>query len=325
MQTGLWCIYRIYHDLTICNGPKALKENIFIKKCACGVYFNFKMNKDVMKNFKHKTHNSALRSLLLVLFLNFWAMHYAECKIRDYSPHKGYIQDIHKDDGEIGEEIPLLEKPEKTGPSLKEQIFNSELSREFKTRYEDKFGKTESERIFNSPNKYTYYDDLYTMRGTPEQVSAQRQEFGEYMMRRLVEYHADNIAKNDPQIRPVWEAKEKISQIKVEIDEVKFDARYSFAGNIFDIRAHTNTVEAKSSITFAGSGVFENILSVNKKFTPRFQAEIRYLTVDAKLASILTKSWPKGYVTTLTLSTAVADSTRSPRDTLYLVGAGYLF
>ncbi len=244
---------------------------------------------------------------------------------RNYEPHPGYLSSVENKDSDPGIEVPVVVKPADDGPTLREKIFNPELSKEFKDRYEDKFGRTEPERIYNSPNKYTYYDDLYTLQGTQEQVNIQKRDFGDYMIRRLIEYHADRYAKSDPQVRPIWEAKERLSQVKVEVQEVKFDAKYSLAGNILDLRARSPWFDTKVSLILRGATPTETIVSVTKDLTSSLNIEGRFLSADAKTTTILSKKLRQNLNSTLTFSTFTGSSLLSVRESLYLAGLGYIF
>ena len=56
--------------------------------------------------------------------------------------------------------------------------------------------------------------------------SAHQSDYGQYVLRRLSEYHVDNFAKSDPSVRPLWEAKEKLSKVNVQVQKVKVDMEY---------------------------------------------------------------------------------------------------
>ncbi len=265
-------------------------------------------------------HLSKWQSLILVILVFFGLPSYAEEMNRNYEDHPGYVSSLENEKNDPGVEVPFIDKPAANQISLKEKIFNTELSKEFKDRYEDKFGRTEPERVYNSPNKYTYYDDLYTLQGTPSQVDDQERAFGNYMMARLVEYHFDNYLKSDPSMRTIYETKERLSQVKVEVDEVKFDAKYDLAGNLIDLRARAPLFDTKITI---GSG--QRILSFTRAQTPTVGLEARYLDIDKKVAGIITKRFTRFLTTSFTASACTGDSTASPRETLYLSGLSYNF
>jgi hypothetical protein len=277
------------------------------------------------KIFQILTQKSAYLLAMCLTLICVGFVSQAASPARNYDPHPGYISGVEKQNSDSGIEVPVVVKPADDGPTLREKIFNPELSKEFKDRYEDKFGRTEPERIYNSPNKYTYYDDLYTLQGTQEQVNTQKRDFGDYMIRRLIEYHADRYAKSDPQVRPLWEAKERLSQVKVEVQEVKFDAKYSLAGNILDLRARSPWFDTKVSLILRGATPNETIVSVTRDLSASLNIEGRFLSSDAKTTTILSKKIRPNLASTLTFSTFTGDSILSVRETLYLAGIGYIF
>ncbi len=271
-------------------------------------------------NLKTQVRRARLSCQLLVFLMLAVPKVMAASFDRNYDQHPGYLSSVKNEIDDEGVEIAFIGKPSATSIPLKEKIFNSEISKEFKDRYEDKFGRTEPERVYNSPNKQTYYDDLYTLQGTPAQVADQKRDFGNYMMARLVEYHTDNYLKSDPAMRPVYEAKERLSQVKVEVDQVKFDAKYSLAANLIDLRARAPWFDTKITL-----GTNEKLVSVTRTQSPSIGFEARYLAIDQKIAGIVTKRLSKSLVTSFTASSCTGESTSSVRETLYLSGLTLLF
>ena len=51
------------------------------------------------------------------------------------------------------------------------------------------------------------------------------------MMKRLGEWHLDNYLKTNPGARGIYELKEQMSSMKVEVQSFQFDMRYEIAGN----------------------------------------------------------------------------------------------
>lgn len=216
-------------------------------------------------------------------------------------------------------------------PSLHGRIFTDALNQEFKTRYEERFGRTEIERVVLAPNRFTYYNDAFGFRGTPQDVTLERRRFAEFMMRRLAEWHFENYAKNDPKVRPVWEAKERISNLKVEVASFRIDARYSLSGNILDVNLMNPWV--KSHITLEmdpnsmGPGpVRESIFTVVKPIHDRYTVEARWRVADGIVSLIQHRPLQMGqwghWHASLTTSAAIKATGRSTRETLWLAGLG---
>ncbi len=237
---------------------------------------------------------------------------------RDYSPHSGYVSSVQDEKNDDGIEIPFISPPAITTVPIKEKIFNSEISRELQNRYEDKFGRTEAERVYNSPNKDSYYEDLYMLNGTRQQADDQKRAFGNYMMARLVEYHTDRYLKSDPTARPIYEAKERLSKVRVEVQEVKIDAKYDLAGNTVDVMAKAPWFNTKLTV-----GTNQKFLSVTRQQTPSVGLEARYLMIEQKIAAIITKRMSQALSLSLTASKCTDDNPVCEK--LLLGGLGLVF
>jgi hypothetical protein len=280
--------------------------------------------------FSHLINRFRVRSLA-VLLAGILAWPGTLLAIGSPNSNEGYLSTTQSVENERYEEIsdlPLIAPPPPTGPDLRSRIFNNQLSKEFRESYEDKFGRTAAERTYYAPNKYTYFDDPYTLNGTPEDISGQRRAFGEYMIRRLLEYHVDNYAKNDPGVKPLWEAKEKLSNIKAEVQRMKFDARYDFAGNTLDVREEGPYFNSKLTFQMGGGspgGVGETIFSVSRGLTPTVGLEGRYYFTDGVISWITSKSLTPQLSSTFTVSTFTKPVGTTVRESLYLAGLSYTF
>lgn len=242
---------------------------------------------------------------------------------------RGYVADIRMEREQRNEDLVWIQKP--SGETmLRDRIFNERLSREFRERYEQRFGQTEVERVFLAPNRTSYYNDVYGLKGTPQDISEERRRFGEFMIRRLAEWHVENYAKNDPSVRVVWEAKEKLSNLKVEVASFRIDAQYSIAGNIFDIKLVNPYAQSKISLLmnpdqFGPGPIDEALLSVIKPINPRYTIEGRWRVTDGFVSLIQYRPLGRYWNGSLTTSAAIHGAGRSPRETLWLVGLGRIF
>lgn len=245
---------------------------------------------------------------------------------RDYKKHEGYIDSTAGERETQYSDVVLIPPPGDDGPNLRDRIFNDKLSREFRERYEEKFGRTEVERVYNSPNRFTYYDDVYGMRGTPEEITDQRRSFGEFMLRRLAEFHVENWAKNDPKVRPVWEAKERLSELNIQVQEFRLDAKYSLAGNTLDMLVVNPYVStARVRMELSGLGVYETIVTLGRNITPTVGVETDYKVTDGVVQYILRKALTPALSGTLSASTFTRESGLTIRESVYLSGLSYVF
>lgn len=243
---------------------------------------------------------------------------------------KGYIESIDQE-----EEIPKdFEIPIPKNVSLRpqtqvsDQIFTTQLAAEFRSRYEQTFGRTAAEQIYNfQSNPYELQTATtaniqyqgYQMTGL-EMSSAQR-KFGEYMGRRLLEYHVDAYFRNDPKIRPVYEFKEKVSKVKVEVSPgYTFNAQYSFSGNYFDVIFNSPVVRAVARME--GDEV---IVTLQSSFTKTISGEEYYAVKDGIQKVVLRKQLNSVLGTNLLVSTFTKPEGQTARESLYLAGLQYIF
>lgn len=250
---------------------------------------------------------------------------------RHYGPHSGYLETTKGERDTQVEDMILVQPPESLGPTLRERIFNDKLSKEFRDRYEEKFGRTEVERIYHSPNRYTYYDDVYGFDGSVQDMNDERRRFGEFMIRRLAEYHVDSYAKSDPSVRPLWEAKERLSQVKLEVSRFRFDVKYSISGNTLDVNAVNPWLSTSRVRLHMNSGAFgpgpveETIVSLGRNLTNTVVLEGHAYLTDGIFSVLARKSLSERLATTATFSTFFKDQGTSIRESLYLSGLSYTF
>lgn len=242
---------------------------------------------------------------------------------------RGYVSDVRTERKEVSVELVWIQNPDDDA-NLNARIFNQTLSREFRERYEQRFGQTEIERVFLAPNRTSYYNDVYGVKGTPQEISDERRKFGEFMVRRLAEWHVENYAKNDPSARVVWEAKERISNLKVEVASFRLDAQYSIAGNVLDIKMVNPFVQSKLSLLmnpdqFGPGPIDEALLSVYKPINSRYAVEGRWRVTDGFLSLIQYRPLGRFWSGSLTTSAAIHGAGKSARETLWLAGVSRTF
>lgn len=244
---------------------------------------------------------------------------------REYTSHNGYIGEIQNERTEVISEMAAIEAPATLGPPLKDQIFDEKLTKDFRERYEQKFGRTEAERVYNSPNRFTYYTDLYTFKGSPEEEDIEKRAYANYMVKKLAEYHVEKYMKSDPKTKSVWEAKERISQANVSSGSFKMKVRYDLVGGKADIEMVNPIVETKATLEMSGTQVKESLIVLKKPITKKVAVESRYKNVEGILAFIATRTFTPALSVNLTASTYTNHSPISTRESLYLAGLNYVF
>lgn len=242
---------------------------------------------------------------------------------RDYSAHEGYLSTTDGERDARYQDVVMMRPPGETGPSLRDRIFTDELNKEFRDRYDERFGRTEMDRVYNSPNRFTFYNDIFGFRGTPQAMNDEHRRFGELVMRRLAEFHVDNWAKSDPKARAVWEAKERISQVKLEVQSFRFDVRYSLAGNAVDVlmvNPYFNVSRIRMEIDNR-----ETILTLGRTITASTSVESAYKVTDGIFQFVVRRSLTPALGASVSTSTFTRDAGPSIRESVYLAGMSYGF
>ena len=177
-----------------------------------------------------------------------------------YGDHFGYLFNVADEKNRRDVEMVMLEPPKEQKKPFNQVIFNEKLSKEFHQQYQYRFGQTQAQQIMNSPGRFDGYS-YYTDYNNQQNVSAQEYQkyqrtFAEYMGRRLFEYHFDNWAKNNSVVRPVYQLKDRVSKLNVEVKKnYKMKIKYSFSGNYLDLSMENpQKIENKFTLQMRQSG-----------------------------------------------------------------------
>lgn len=234
--------------------------------------------------------------------------------------HWGYLPTIAEERNLRVVEMVLIDDPTRKATPLNEIIFDEELSKEFRLRYEMQFGRTEVEQNLNAPNQYQTYEYATGVRVTPEEDVEKKQAYGDYMIRRLAEHHVDQYAKSSPNLRPVYELKERVSNVNLEVRKgYKVKLHYSLSGNYVDVKVD-NPYEVATQITlqmneesFGPTSVSETIVSVGYPVTKSISVG-SYYTVNAGAFSLAGyKVLKDNLSTSITGSTHLADADKESK------------
>lgn len=211
-----------------------------------------------------------------------------------YGLRPGYTDDVSGEVSSEPKEMILIEKPQVLqGPGLHEKIFNSELTNEFIFRYQQQFGRTEQEENYFLLNRDRY---SITNEGIiPAEKDERRRKFAEYMMKRLTEYHAENILKTDPQFKKVYELKQRIQNIEVKVTEqTRADMMYSFVGNFFNAKVTHPYVTFLTNVNMDPGMVFptepkELFFILRKAVFWNVDAELSYEVYDRAIKGLISQ------------------------------------
>ncbi len=238
----------------------------------------------------------------------------------------GYISDVQAEKEERFYEIFLFSIPPVKSTNLKDIIFNRELSTEFKEKYREKFGQLDSESIVYQPTKFSILDENRGAILSVEQTNNKRKEFAEFMIKRLVEWHLDNYIKKDPTMRPVYELKEKLSNVEVQVTkETKVNIRYSLSDNSADVIVDNPYVDSKLSLEmnprqFGPGPIQEQKMVIEKQLDKRHRINTWATQTDGICSIEFIRLFRGHWSTNLASTAAYKGGGTSSRETKYLVG-----
>ncbi|MGE0526969.1 MAG: hypothetical protein AB7G93_04090 [Bdellovibrionales bacterium] len=244
-----------------------------------------------------------------------------------YGYHYGYTFEVAEEKNKRDVEMVMLEEPKDDRKPLTEVIFNEKLSREFQRQYEYRFGQTQAEQVINSPGRtdeYTYYSGANV---TIQEYQKQQQKFAEYMGRRLTEFHVDNWAKKDPDFRPVYEMKDRVSNLNVQVKKgYKVKWKYNFAGPNMDLSVENPyDIEARMRMEMSGivSSPTEVIYTVGYPVTKKVRVTALHKQIDGIYQLVGTRQLTKTLSTSLTGSIDTAAAGLSVQQNLILIGLSW--
>jgi len=243
----------------------------------------------------------------------------------------GYLDNVDDEVPSEPQEMILMEKPSFLNkPSIHDQIFNSTLSNEFLWKYQQTFGKTEAEQNYYLTSQQGYYNSPTGLTAT--QQDDQRRAFAEYMMKRLAEFHTENIMKTDPQFKKVYEVKQAVSNFEIKAGpQTKLDLTYSFVGNFATGTFINPVANLYASINMSPSAYIpgqpqEVSVIARRSLTTRITAETGYTLYDKAAHFLVTRAFTptiSGNVSeTIHMTGTEVDITR---EGLSLVGCTVIF
>jgi hypothetical protein len=244
----------------------------------------------------------------------------------------GYVSSITEDTFEEPKDLALMPAPLGYGDfDFSATLFTDTLSKEFVERYREKLGYTEAERSATSPVDLKAYGDNTGYTEEVRQHQQKQREFGEYMFRRLAEFHVDNFFKSEPKLRKVYELKERVSNLDVRVNEsTKLNTNYSFSGNFITATVENPIINGRARFEMnpaqLGPGpIEETILSIYRNLTQNVFMETHYRLTQQILSFVGRKSFSERLQTTLSLSNGFKELADKPRETLIVGGLLFLY
>ncbi len=264
------------------------------------------------------------RAAILVTLLPHFSLAEAPDEAQPFGAHYGYVFDVQEEKNRRDIEMVMLERPKDPRKPLSEIIVNEKLTREFQQQYQYRFGQTQAEQVINSPGQYDEYKYFTDRNVTLQQYQTYQRQFAEYMGRRLTEYHIDNWAKNDPDIRPVYEFKDKVSNLNMEVRKgYKIHWKYNFAGPSMDIRLD-NPYEVESRVRVQMNGVIskpeEVIYTFGYGFTPRVRGSFVHKSEDGIYQLVFSRRMSQSLSASVTASKDTLKAGPTVQQDLLLLG-----
>jgi hypothetical protein len=263
--------------------------------------------------------------LLIVLGAGASHAHADEKRPAAFGSHYGYVSDVEEERNKRDIELVLPDNPPPR-KTLSEALFNPKLTKDFQSEYEYRFGRSQAEQLLNSPgqqDEYIYYTG-HTV--TIQEYQSAQRAFATYMGRKLFEYHVDNWAKNDPDLRPAYQLKDRVSNLNVKVKSgYKVNWKYNFAGPNMEVKVENPyDIEAKAHIDMNGLlSPNEEIYSLGYPINPRTRVTGIYKRVDGLYQLIFTRQLTKRISSSLTGSVDTRDEGPTIRQNLLLVGLSW--
>jgi hypothetical protein len=202
-----------------------------------------------------------------VLFLLILAWSHKAWAINSYSVHDDYLNVVEQEPSQASFELEALARPSVQVP-LQQRIFDEKITKEFKDRYAERFGGTETLQAYFDPNRLSYY--------TIQQDYAAKQNYANYMIRRLAEYHAEKYFTSEPGLKTVWDVKEAVSQAQVGNKNFKIKGQYNISANLVEMNMETPFVNARLTTKPDGKSSADSALILSRVLNPKLSIEARY-------------------------------------------------
>jgi hypothetical protein len=181
--------------------------------------------------------------------------------------HPGYLISVEGERYQLSREVIIMPDTVAERLTLNQRIFTDKLSKDFQSRYEDQFGRSQAEQLDAIPMRFYERELKPGVYVTEEQYIEKQQRFGNYMGKRLLEHHVDNYMRENPEARPILELKEKVSNVSMTVKQgYKVRFKYSFSGNYLDVKLE-NPYNIEAKVTLEDMGDDDAIASLGYPVT----------------------------------------------------------
>lgn len=182
---------------------------------------------------------------------------------RDEDEVPGYSEELKPENEDTGEILYSVENPYRNEIKFSEKVFDPTLSKDIIQRYQESFGRTEAEIIqARTPYLNSNFSEGASITFNEEDYQKQQQSFGNYVVKRVAEYHFEKEAKENPDLRGVYETKQKLENINASVGQFKIRGKYRLASN--SVIAMVQNPYVDMQVRFELSGERETVFSLEK-------------------------------------------------------------
>jgi hypothetical protein len=215
-------------------------------------------------------------------------------------------------------------------PLLQRSIFNEKLIKEIKERYSEKFVQPDAQLVSGEINKHILRYEPVDYLGSAQQAAIERNRFGEFIIRRLAEWHLDNYAKHEPKMRPVYQARDRLNQVSLKVSRLKVAVHYSLSSNSADVDFINPWLESKVTLRLNSpiiriGRLNEATVTLKKKLSETMSVEGNCTVLDGVVTIIGHKAIAPNLGSMVSASTFFRENGYSRRESIYLSGVSYSF
>jgi hypothetical protein len=201
-----------------------------------------------------------------------------------FGSHPGYLFNVEEEKNKRDLEMVMLPPVPPPLPVKSAPLVDEKLSREFQDQYRYRFGETQQEQVINNPGRDDEYQ-YYNSTSITVQVYAQyQQQFANYMLRRTLEYDVDRWFKNDPRLKPVYDVKDRFSNLDVKVKQGwKLKWKYNLAGPSMELNVENPyKIECRTQIMMTGliSTPQDIIETIGYQLAPRWHLSLVYKSAE---------------------------------------------
>ncbi len=272
-------------------------------------------------NVKGETLRAWQQYLLFLLTFMGFALG-VEANSQVFGEHPGYLSDVEKERHTIDVEVVLIDEPAELSTGARE-IFDEKLTKEFREQFEYRFGVTELEQSMNSPGRTDEYLYFTGQTVSLQEYQNEQRRFGEYMGRRLVEHHVDHWAKSSPKMKAVYELKDKVTNLDMEVQKgYKVKVKYSLSGGHLDFNLD-NPYDMDAKLRVETSNGNETIVMLGGQANPRWRLSGMVKFNDGIHQMVATRRLTNALSLSLTGSVDTREEGLLVKQDLFLIGFVY--